>query len=316
MGERSSQTIEPDEPGVARTERPPLWRCWLVATRPKTLTAASAPVFLGTALAVGDGRLHVPSALLAVLGALFIQIGTNFANDYYDWRKGTDKGPRIGPRRLTASGWIAPGAMLNAGFLMFGLALIIALLLAWRAGPAIILIGCVSVICGLLYTAGPWALAYKGLGEVFVIVFFGPVAVATTYYVQALELTPAVPLAGLAPGLLAAALLAVNNLRDHQTDRAGGKMTLAARYGESWARREYAVLLTFGTLIPILIFWMVKDTPAVLASVWLMPAAVPLIEAAFTWPIGPRLNKLLAWTSVYLFTHTALFGLGWVAVLL
>lgn len=199
------------------------WKHWILACRPKTLPAAIAPVLLGSALALGDGGFHLPSALLCLLGALMLQIGTNLANDYYDFKKGTDTNQRIGPIRVTQAGLIAPKTVQIVSIFLFSIALIIAFELSLRGGWPLLAIGIGAIASGFLYTAGPKPLGYNGLGEVFVFIFFGPVAVAATYYIQTLEINPAVILAGIAPGLLSAAILVVNNLRDRETDLKANK---------------------------------------------------------------------------------------------
>ncbi len=163
-------------------------RVWWEAARPKTLWASAAPVVMGTAMALADGALHAPSALCALLGALLIQVGTNYANDYSDFVKGADTEARIGPVRATQSGLVSPRTMKRATALVFLLTLVPGAYLVYRGGWPLVAIGVVSILCGILYTAGPWPLGYIGVADLFVLVFFGPVAVGGTYYVQAQEL--------------------------------------------------------------------------------------------------------------------------------
>ncbi len=204
---------------------------WLLAIRPKTLGAAVAPVLVGTAMAVEAGRGHVPSAFVALACALLIQIGTNFSNDYLDFEKGADAETRKGPTRVTQAGLVTPQGMRRATAGVFGLAFALGLYLVYRGGWPVLLIGVLSIAAGVLYTAGRFSLAYLGLADGAVLLFFGPVAVGGTYYVQALAVTPAVLVGGLAPGLLATAVLLVNNVRDVAEDRAAGKRTLVVRRG-------------------------------------------------------------------------------------
>ena len=206
---------------------------WLSAIRPKTLGAAVSPILIGTTMAFADGKGHALAALAALLGALLIQIGTNFSNDYYDYIKGADTEERLGPVRVTQSGQVRPKTMLRNFVMVFGLATLVGIYLVFRGGWPVVIIGILSIASGILYTGGPWPLGYLGLGDLFVLIFFGPVAVAGTFYVQALEITPVVIFAGLGPGLLATALLAVNNLRDEPTDKKVGKLTLAVRFGQN-----------------------------------------------------------------------------------
>ena len=211
-------------------------RVLFLAVRPKTLSAAVAPVMIGTTMAYAGGQGNAGAAFAALAGALLIQIGTNFANDYFDYLKGADNEERLGPLRVTQAGLVEPETMFRNFVLTFGLAALVGFYLVYRGGWPIVLIGLLSIASGILYTAGPWPLGYLGLGDIFVLIFFGPVAVCGTFYVQALEVTEIVFYAGLGPGLLATALLVVNNLRDEATDRKAGKRTLAVRFGPAFAR--------------------------------------------------------------------------------
>ena len=186
---------------------------WILAARPKTLWAAVAPVVVGTAMAYDAQRQHWPSALIALLCSVLIQIGTNLANDYFDHQKGADTPQRQGPLRVTQAGIISPRAMRRGIILVFAAACLAGLVLVWRGGWPIALIGISCILSGVLYTGGPYPLGYIGLGDLFVLIFFGPVAVGGTYYVQALAMEPVILLAGLGPGLLTTAILTVNNLR-------------------------------------------------------------------------------------------------------
>jgi 1,4-dihydroxy-2-naphthoate octaprenyltransferase len=268
------------------------------AARPRTLAAAIAPVLIGTALAHRDGRLHVPAALAALAGAVWIQIGTNLANDYFDHHKGADRA-RIGPERLTASGRVSPSWMRRAFLFAFGLALVPGAYLIARGGWPLAIIGLLGILAGVFYTAGRRALAYLGLGELFVLLFFGPVAVAGTYFAQALEWSAAAAFAGLAPGLLSTALLCVNNLRDRETDREAGKRTLAVRLGRGFAKSEIVVSVVFAALVPIGL-WYGWGVPAavILASATCLTAAPALLEVAAAVPGSPLLRPLVAVSRV------------------
>ncbi len=265
---------------------------------------------VGTALAAEAGKLHWPSALACLLGAILIQIGTNYANDYYDFKKGTDTADRIGPTRATQAGWVTPKQMLLAFVVTFALAGGCAAYLASRAGAVMLGLLAVSIVCGILYTAGPFPLGYNGLGDLFAFIFFGPVACAGTWYVQALELTPDAVIAGLAPGFFSVAMIDVNNTRDIDQDRKAGKRTLAVIFGRSFARFEYLfALLTAACIPPIL--WL-RNTGSVwqlLSLLFLLPA-IPAIRIVFTKDDGPSLNRALALTGVMLLIHSALFSLG------
>lgn len=222
---------------------------WIEAARPKTLTAAAAPVLMGMGIAASRGHFRVGPALGALAGALLIQIGTNFANDYYDHLKGGDTKDRVGPRRVTQAGLIAPEAVRRAMFVAFGGAVAVGAWLVWIGGVPILAIGVLGVLSGWAYTGGPFPLAYNGLGDLFVMVFFGPVAVAGTYWVQALEFSAESVLAGVAIGGLSTAILVANNLRDLPTDRAAGKRTLPVMLGRTAGRLEYTAMVVLALAV-------------------------------------------------------------------
>ena len=195
------------------------FKTWIMAFRPKTLSASIAPVFIGTAMAFGDGIQHFPTAIVCLFAALAIQIGTNIANDYYDFKKGADTKERIGPARVTQTGLIPPTTVKRAFIIAFSIAALLSIWLIARGGWPIALIGICAIASGIFYTAGPRPLGYMGLGDLFVLIFFGPVAVAGTYYVQSLEINMAVIFAGFAPGFISVAILTINNLRDIESIR-------------------------------------------------------------------------------------------------
>jgi len=224
---------------------------WFAAARPRTLPAAVAPVLVGTALAWHDNAVVWPAALVCLGFALLIQIGTNFANDYYDHIKGADTADRVGPRRAVASGLVAPGVMKVAMWIVFALAFAVGLTLLKFGGWPLLVIGVASIVCGIAYTGGPYPLGYNGLGDIFVFVFFGLVAVCTTYFVQAGEVNPRAILCGIGVGLLATNILVVNNYRDVETDKRAGKRTLVVRFGRRFARLQYGVSLFMALTIPL-----------------------------------------------------------------
>jgi 1,4-dihydroxy-2-naphthoate octaprenyltransferase len=253
------------------------WRIWLEATRPRTLPAAVAPVLVGSALAARDGAFHAAAALLCLGFALLVQIGANFANDYYDFVNGADTAARIGPRRAVASGLIAPEAMRLAMVAVFAAALAVGFGLVARGGPSMLLIGAASVACAVAYTGGPAPLGYLGFGDLLVFVFFGMVAVPTTYFVQTGRAAPGVFLAAVPIGLLAANILLVNNYRDAETDAAAGKRTLVVRWGRGFARIQFAVS-------------------------WAIALAVPAVFALRehrAWSLLPLLLALVAWRQTH-----------------
>lgn len=226
------------------------FQIWLAAARPRTLPAAVAPVLVGAALAWSDGKFDGGAAALCLGFALLIQIGTNFANDYYDFVQGADTAARVGPRRAVAAGLIAPATMKRAMAALFVSAFLLGLsLIAW-GGPWLIVIGVASILCGIAYTGGPWPLGYHGLGDVFVFIFFGLVAVTATYFVQAGRVTLDAVLAAIPIGLLAANILVVNNYRDVATDTAAGKRTLVVRFGRGAARAQFNGSLTLALVMP------------------------------------------------------------------
>jgi 1,4-dihydroxy-2-naphthoate octaprenyltransferase len=233
---------------------------WTFAARPKTLPAAVVPVAVGGAMAAATGSFLLAPWAICLVFALMIQIGTNFANDYYDFVKGADDDRRIGPERAVASGWITPGQMKLGMILFFAAAFIIGCLLINWGGWWLVLVGVASIICGVAYTGGPYPLGYNGLGDLFVLFFFGWVATGVTYYAQAgsfafplMNENSAVwtLLAGLVPGALATNLLVVNNVRDAPLDAEAGKRTLVVRMGRNWGLGEYAALSAVSFLIPI-----------------------------------------------------------------
>jgi len=230
-------------------------RVWWEAARPRTLPAALAPVCVGTALALRQGQV-VWGAAGACLGfALLVQIGTNFANDYFDFVKGADTAERVGPRRAVASGLIAPQSMRRAMYGVFAAAFCVGLTLLAYGGWPLLVVGLASIVCGIAYTGGPYPLAYHGLGDVFVLLFFGFVAVGATAFVQTGELTSASLIAGAAVGALAANILVVNNYRDVETDAKARKRTLVVILGRPFARRQFAAAHAVAVIAPPVLAW-------------------------------------------------------------
>jgi 1,4-dihydroxy-2-naphthoate polyprenyltransferase len=270
-------------------------KAWLLAARPKTLTAAAIPVAVGSAAAAHAGHFVPLTAATAFFGALFIQIGTNLTNDYFDFKKGADNEERIGPKRVTQQGLLKPGTVLGMALGFFAASALCGVHLIMVGGWPILAVGIASIASGYLYTGGPYPLAYHGLGDVFVFVFFGPVAVAGTYWVQvhALDMLPL--LASVPVGLLSTALLVVNNLRDIPTDTRAGKRTLAVKLGERFTRVQYAALLVVAFAWPVLIAVLFHAPAALL--MWL---ALPLGFAPWRTVMkqtGAALNAALAQTA-------------------
>lgn len=284
---------------------------WVMAARPKTLAAAIAPVIVGTAMASAAGGMYLPAALVALCGAVFIQIGTNFCNDYCDYLKGADTEERIGPTRAVQAGLVSPGAMRKATVFVFGLAGVACAYLVYRAGWPLAVIGVLSILCGIAYTAGPVPLAYVGLGDLFVLVFFGPVAVGGTYYVQALHLPAEVLVAGLAPGLISVGLLTVNNLRDVEQDRVAGKRTLAVRFGSAFARGQYCTAITLACVLPLVLYvWTGRGAVSV-ATLALFLVALPAMRTVRRENAGVELNGALVQTARLLVLYCIVFSVGW-----
>ncbi|TVP55468.1 MAG: 1,4-dihydroxy-2-naphthoate polyprenyltransferase [Gemmatimonadales bacterium] len=226
-------------------------RAWLLAIRPRTLPAAVAPVVVGTGMASARGVADPWPAIAALVGALLLQIATNLANDYFDFVKGSDTEERIGPVRVVQAGILSPAAVRRATALTLALAATVGAYLVWVGGIPILVIGLAALLCAVAYTGGPFPLAYHGLGDLFVFVFFGPVAVAGTYWVQARSFDPDLLLAGAGIGALITAILVVNNLRDRKTDAETGKRTLAVRLGDTGSQVQYVGLVGVGLLAPM-----------------------------------------------------------------
>ena len=271
-------------------------RLWLVAARPRTLPAAVAPVLVGTALAAAEDVFKPLRFAAALLGSIFIQIGTNLANDYSDARRGADTEDRLGPVRVTAGGLMPPRRVLVGTWVAFGLAVAAGTYLAAVAGWELFVVGALSIAAGVLYTGGPRPYGYEGLGELFVFLFFGLVAVGGSYFVQTEDLRWEAVALGVPVGLLAAAILVVNNVRDIETDRRAGKRTLAVRLGRERAVAVFAGMLiaSFASL-PLILAFSESDLDAwTLIPLAVAPLAVPLHRTLAERRDGPSLNKLLA----------------------
>lgn len=228
----------------------PTWSIWVEATRPRTLPAAIAPVVVGSAMAARLEQFNLGAATLCLMFAVVIQIGTNFANDYYDFQKGADNAARVGPRRAVAAGLVRPEVMRNAMLLTFATAFIIGLGLLPYGGWPLLVIGIASILCGIAYTGGPYPLAYHGLGDVFVFLFFGLIAVVSTFWVQTGKLMLPLLVPAAAIGALATNILVVNNYRDIDTDKAAGKRTLLVRRGKTYGQNQFALAHIIATIAP------------------------------------------------------------------
>jgi 1,4-dihydroxy-2-naphthoate octaprenyltransferase len=282
---------------------------WFAAARPRTLPAAFAPVVVGAALAWHDAHFSAAATALCLAFALLVQIGTNFANDYYDFVRGADTVARVGPRRAVAAGLIAPATMKRAMIGVFASAFVIGLgLVAW-GGPWLIAIGVASIVCGILYTGGPWPLAYHGLGDVFVFIFFGLVAVGGTYFVQTGRLTNDAVLAGVPIGLLAANILVVNNYRDMETDAVARKHTLVVRFGRGAAQVQFILSLLVAFVMP-LVFLLRGYRPWCLLPLLLAPLAWWHVRRLRESKSAAELIALLGATGKLLALYAVLFAAG------
>ena len=286
---------------------------WIQAARPKTLMASVCPVLIGAALAYRDGLSHWPAAVAALIGAISIQVGTNYCNDYCDFLQGADTDSRKGPTRAVQAGLVTPEQMLRATIAAFAITVVVCIYLVVRAGWPMAVIGAISIFFGIMYTAGRYSLAYVGLGDLFVLVFFGPVAVAGTYYVQALTLQPAVIVAGLAPGFISVGILVVNNLRDIEEDRQASKRTLAVRFGLTFARIEYLLAIVAAAAVPVFL-WQMNYLPygVLIASLMLAPG-IGMARRLGSLE-GQSLNPFLGRTAALLLGYTLIFCLGCVFV--
>jgi 1,4-dihydroxy-2-naphthoate polyprenyltransferase len=287
-------------------------RLWLVAARPRTLPAAIAPVLVGTALAGSEDTFRALPFVAALVGSVFIQIGTNLSNDYSDARRGADTEDRLGPVRVTAGGLVPPKQVLIATYVAFGLAVLVGVYLIVTAGWQILLIGVLSILAGVLYTGGPRPYGYEGLGEVFVFLFFGLVAVTGTFFAQREEFNWESFVLAVPVGLLATAILMVNNTRDLETDRRAGKKTLAVRLGRDRARIGYALLiyLAFATAPLAWVFGGEGLTPWLLLPWLALPLAAPVVRVVRNRVDGPSLNGALARTGMLQLVFCILLSAG------
>jgi 1,4-dihydroxy-2-naphthoate polyprenyltransferase len=279
---------------MATAQSTSMARIWLMAARPKTLPVGLAPVLVGTALAGTGGTFHALRFVAALLGALFIQVGANLSNDYSDARRGADAEDRLGPVRVTAGGLVPPRQVLIATYVTFGLALLCGIYLIAVAGWELLLVGAASIVAGVLYTGGPRPYGYEGLGELFVFLFFGIVAVAGSYFVQTTHLVWEAFALAVPVGLLASAVLVVNNVRDIDTDRRAGKRTLAVRLGRARTRALFAAMV-YGAYLLTPVTWLLGPLDAwVLLPFLSIPLAAPIVRTVRTHVDGPSLNEALA----------------------
>jgi 1,4-dihydroxy-2-naphthoate octaprenyltransferase len=286
-------------------------QAWGLAIRPRTLPAAAAGVVMGSALAWRDGFFRMDAALACLFAALLLQIGSNLANDVFDFERGTDTPERLGPTRVTQAGLLTPVQVKFGMGVVFAVAALLGLYLAWLGGWPIILIGIAAIISAIAYTGGPFPLGYYGLGDIFVFIFFGLAAVAGTYYVQAGFVSTAAWWMTIPPGLIITAILVVNNLRDLENDRKGGKHTLAVRLGERATKIQYLICMAVAYLILPFVAWM-GIVPWFSLLAWgSLPIAFRATRTVFTQK-GRPLNAALAGTGQAAFVFSLLFWVGMV----
>jgi 1,4-dihydroxy-2-naphthoate polyprenyltransferase len=269
-------------------------KIWLMAARIRTLPASIAPVLVGTALAGYAHVFHPLRFIAALIVAIFIQVGTNLSNDYSDARRGADTEDRLGPVRVTAGGLVPPDQVLRATYVSFGIAVLAGIYLTAVAGWGLLLVGAASILAGVLYTGGPRPYGYEGLGELFVFLFFGLVAVTGSYYVQVEHLSWEAFALAIPVGLLASAILVVNNVRDIDTDRRAGKKTLAVRLGREPTRNMFALMVYISYFLAE-VPWVLGPLTGWLLLPWLtLPLAAPVVRAVRNRTDGPVLNQALA----------------------
>lgn len=283
---------------------------WIEVTRPKTLPAAAAPVLVGSALAFHHEVFQLLPAAAAFLGALILQIGVNLANDYFDHIKGVDTEERLGPKRATASGMISLTHMRLAIATSIFLAIMVGFYLVYVGGVPIIVIGLLSILSLLAYSGGPWPLASHGLGDLFVFVFFGLVAVCGTYYVQSGTVIWVALWASLPSAMQITAILVVNNYRDRETDEKAGKRTMAVRMGEKGTRLEYVLMVFLPYLIPFLFIFTDNGSWFLLLPYVSLPLALKLTGEMYGRHRGSELNKTLGGTAKLSLLFSVLFSLG------
>jgi len=286
-------------------------RVWLLASRPATLPAAAVPVLVGGAVSVSEGAAVRPGIFVVTLVcALFIQIGTNFANDYSDFHRGADTEDRLGPVRVTQSGLLSQHGVRRGIVIAFGIAALLGCYLVWVGGWPILLIGIFSILSGLAYTGGPWPLGYHGLGDLFVFVFFGLVAVTGTAYLLTGIWSSLALVAGVPIGLLVTNILVVNNLRDLTGDRAAGKRTLAVRIGDRATRAQYALLTGAAYLVPLALVVSARGRWWLLLPWLTLPFAARLVQRVQGGVSGRELNVVLERTGQLLLGFGVLFAAG------
>ena len=282
---------------------------WVLASRPKTLLAAVVPVLVGSALAISVGEFFLPYSLVALLCSILIQIGTNFTNDLYDFLKGADNIKRKGPRRVLASGLISATEMKFAIVLVFGLAFLLGLFLVFSVGLLILWVGIISIIAGIAYTAGPFPLAYNGLGDVFVFLFFGVVGTMGTFYLHTQEISLLSFITSIPIAALITNILIVNNYRDIEEDRDANKRTLAVLLGRTFTRWQYIVLIAICYLVSLILNFQFNYSLWIFLPYLTIPITIILVRMLYKYN-GEELNKTLELTARFAGLYGLLFSIG------
>lgn len=282
---------------------------WTMACRPKTLIASISPVLIGTTLALADGHFDLRMFLFTLATALGIQVSTNFANDYFDYLKGADNEKRKGPTRVVQAGLVSLPQMRKGLLICLFITFLSGCYLIWHGGIFLSCLLSLSLLLAVVYTGGPYPLAYLGLGELFVFLFFGIAAVSGTYYLQTGTVTLTSLLAGIAPGALSTAILIVNNVRDIDEDKAANKKTLAVRFGLTFGKVEYLFTILLTLLPPVCFF---RSHPFSLLTLSILLPAIPSMRLMLNHNLPSQLNLLFAQTGKLLWLYTLLFCLGWI----
>ena len=285
------------------------FQSWVLATRPKTLLAALVPVFVGSALAIDKNKFHIIYSIVALLCSVLIQIGTNFVNDYYDFQTGADNEQRKGPKRGLSLGLISLKEMKIASILVFAISFFLGLYLVYIGGMVVFIIGVLSILAGIAYTAGPYPLAYNGLGDVFVFMFFGVVGTMGTYYIHTKEFTWISFLASVPVGALITNILVVNNYRDVNEDKAANKHTLAVIFGRGFARNQFILSLIVSFIVPALLYFVFNFHAWIFLPYLTVPIAYRLIVMMYTYD-GLQLNNTLELTAKLSAIFGILFAVG------
>jgi 1,4-dihydroxy-2-naphthoate polyprenyltransferase len=282
---------------------------WVLASRPRTLAAAIVPVVIGTSIAIHDGVFQPVVASIALICSLLIQIGTNMVNDLYDFLRGSDKEDRVGPLRAAASGLLSKKEMKIGVYLTFGLCFLLGMYLVYLDGPFIFFIGVISILAGIAYTAGPFPLAYHGLGDIAVFIFFGFIGTVGTYYAQAQIITPLSFWASVLVGALITNILVVNNYRDREEDRSNGKNTLVVLFGKTFGKMQYLFFMIMSYAILFVVYFTYKQSLIIFLPLLSLPISIKLVKMIFTLE-GSALNKTLELTAKLSAVYGLLFAIG------